>query len=496
MPVAAQTSSTDWPQLQHDAQRTGRTSTTVGTRLRARWIWFGSNWILRNRDSKPGVATWDDDLASYEGHNLEMPVSVPFGFAQTMQPLVVNNKIFIGDHTLNKVWALNLDDGTTLWEADNPGGTAWPGVATDSIVIFPSLPGYVTAWNINTGDKLWQVDTGNAITQAPLLYNNTIYVANHAGKVFAIDVNGAIKWQADTGAIIQGGITADQNRIFVANDEMFAFAFDAITGVQLAKSPRMIGQSLRGVWPLVVSNRVIFRTVPAPAIGSEYFLDGVIDGTDADFAAEQIKLKNWLDGTGKRFQHLFALDTSDLSLDYTIPNGPVGGVGIPGDVPVLTQQNQPTTWWSTYFATISGCSFGCRSGQDMDIATFDLNTGTPIQFPGKGNSQFITATETDNTYGMTVSGNNTIYLRQQFRGTRAASLSSLTGYSISAEYRYRDGGGWASPLNYAQGSLTGSPTLSTPTSGRQLTGGHVGPVILPNRLIFTERFAVTVMESY
>src|SRR3989344_3799879 len=499
--VSAQTQNTDWPQFQHDAQRTGRTipTVTVGTRLRARWIWFGSNWILRNRDTKPGVATLDDDLASYEGHNLEMPTTVPFTFAETMQPIVINNKIFVGDHNQNKVWALNLDDGTTLWEKDNPGGTSWTGVATDTMVVFPSLFGFVTAWNSNTGDQLWQIDTGRTITSSPLLLGNTVYVGNHGGKVYAIDLaTGNVKWQADTGAPIQGGLVTDGSKIFVATDEMFAYAFD-LNGNQIAKSPRLIGQSFRGLWPLVVGNRGILRTVPAVAIGSEYFLDGVIDGTDANFAAEQAKLKTWLEGVGKNYQHLFALDTADLSLDYTLTNGPVGGVGNPGDVPVLTQQNQPVTWWSTYFGTFSGCAFGCRSGHEMDIATFDLTTGAPIQFPGRSDGQMVTSVESDNTFGMTVSGNNTIYMRQQFRGTKAASLTSLTGYWISAEYRYRDGGGWGAPLNYAQGNLSTFPpdAVRTPSSEeRQLSGGHVGPVILPNRIIFTERFALTVMESY
>ncbi len=59
----------DWPQLQHDAARLGRTRDTVKPPYRARWIWFGSDSILRNRDSKPGGPDWKHDLKSEEGKN-------------------------------------------------------------------------------------------------------------------------------------------------------------------------------------------------------------------------------------------------------------------------------------------------------------------------------------------------------------------------------------------------------------------------------------------
>ncbi len=495
--VSAQAQNTDWQQLQHDSERTGRTSATVGNRLRARWIWMGPNWILRNKDSKQNVSTWDDDLASREGYTLPMPTSVPFTFAESMQPLILGDKVFVGDHTLNKVWALRLDDGETIWEKDNPGGTAMPGVVTDSVVVFGSLLGYVTAWDINTGDQLWQIDTSRSITSAPLLHNNTIFIANLGGEVYAISLSGQVLWKKQTEAPIQGGLAASNNKIFVENDAMFVYAFDAATGTQLAKSPRLMGQSFRGLWPVIAGNRVILRTVPVIAIGSEYYLNGVIDGTDGNFQAEQTKLRTWLQSdAGKHFEHYIALDINDLSKDYIIPNGPVGGVGFPADPPVVLADGKPVTWWPTYFGTITRCSFGCPSGMEIDLVSFDLNSGTGIQLTGSGST--VTGIETDNTFGMTVGG-NTVYLRQNFRGTKSIDLTNLNSSAISAEYRWRDGGGWIAPLNYAQGNSAypvPPGTILTPLTNPMLSYVHMGPAITQNRLLFTERFGVTCMESY
>src|SRR3989344_3743439 len=224
--VSAQTVSTDWPQLQHDAARTGFTTANFNmSTIHTRWIWFGSDWILKNKLSE-NLPGWDDDLDSshiVSGTSLSMPTDVPFTFAESMQPIIVNSKVFVGDLEAMKVYALNLFDGSTLWEANNPGGTAWPGVATSNIVIFGSLYGYVTAWNANTGAQLWQVDTGKTISHSPALEGSTVYVASKNGKVYSINLTtGAINWQVDTGAPIQGGIAVSGGKVFVANEAMYA----------------------------------------------------------------------------------------------------------------------------------------------------------------------------------------------------------------------------------------------------------------------------------
>jgi outer membrane protein assembly factor BamB len=494
--VTAQTTSTDWPQLQHDEQRTGRTTATMTPSTRARWIWFGPNNILRNKDTKPGVATWEDDLRSYDGHNLEMPTSVPFTFAETMQPIIVNGKVFVADTTMQKVWAISQDDGSTLWQGDNPGGAIWPGVATATRVVFTSLKGYITGWDANSGTQLWRVDTGRTIHSAPALSGSTVIVTSENGNVYSINIDtGVINWQRDTGAPITAAPTVFQNRVYVGNEAMYAIALDFATGRELART-KIMGQSFRGLWIVGVGDRVIYHTVPFPYIGSEYAYDGVIDANTGSFQNEQTIVRNKLNGDWKNWEHIFALKYDTLSKDYTIALGPVSGVGTPPDPVVLSQTNQPITWWPTYFGTISTCGFGCRSGMEIDLSSFDINTGNGVQLPGNGN--FITRVETDNTFGLTMGG-NILYLRQNFRGTKAVDLKNLTSFTISAVYRYRDGGGWAAPLNFAQGSQT-SPfpagTVTVPTTGPVLGESHVGPAIVPNQILFTEDFALVCMEHF
>jgi hypothetical protein len=94
----------DWPQLQHDAARTGQTPDTVRPPYRARWAWFGPDWILRNKESRPGGEAWEDDLTSGKDTSYRMPKAVPFCFAGSMQPIVVAEVVYVGD-AQGKVYA-------------------------------------------------------------------------------------------------------------------------------------------------------------------------------------------------------------------------------------------------------------------------------------------------------------------------------------------------------------------------------------------------------
>ena len=77
----------DWPQLQRDSARTGRSPDEVALPYRARWVWFGPAGTLRNRASKPHAADWTHDLTSGVGKSYPLPATVPFTLAGLMQPL-------------------------------------------------------------------------------------------------------------------------------------------------------------------------------------------------------------------------------------------------------------------------------------------------------------------------------------------------------------------------------------------------------------------------
>jgi len=110
----------DWPQLQRDAARTGRTADSVAPPYRARWIWLGPSQTLRNRDSESG---WPDDLRSREGYTYPgLPTRTDFTVADSVQLVLAAGRLFFGTME-GRAFALETNDGSTAWEQTLPAAT-------------------------------------------------------------------------------------------------------------------------------------------------------------------------------------------------------------------------------------------------------------------------------------------------------------------------------------------------------------------------------------
>lgn len=137
---------TDWPQLQRDAARSGRSPDEVTPPYRARWLWFGEAGTLRHRLSRPGAAGWTHDLTAGPGKTYPLPRQVSFTLAGTLQPIVHRGRVFVASQE-GKVFAIREDDGATVWEAELPRGSLATGAATGAVVAFASVPGAVHAYH-------------------------------------------------------------------------------------------------------------------------------------------------------------------------------------------------------------------------------------------------------------------------------------------------------------------------------------------------------------
>src|SRR3954470_18840792 len=169
----------DWPQLAHGPDRSGHAPSGVPPPYRARWIWCGPSLTLRNGAANPA---WSDDLGlrTQPGPDYPLPDKVSFTIAGRAQPVVADGRVFIGDMD-GRIHALSLDDGRTLWTADNPGGTAAALGVSGNVVIATLIPGAVAGFDAATGRRLWRVETPKAITGAPLVIDGRVYTGCHDG---------------------------------------------------------------------------------------------------------------------------------------------------------------------------------------------------------------------------------------------------------------------------------------------------------------------------
>lgn len=478
----------DWPQLQGNAARTGYTADSPAPPYRVRWMWLGPNQTLRNRAVN---AAWPDDLTSRSGYNFPLPSSAPMTLATMAQPVVAGTRVFVGDQE-GQAYAVNLDDGSTLWAAPIPGGTFSAAAVAGDVVVFTTLAGDVCGFDCATGVQRWRVRTGRSFTNAPLLLNGVIYVGNHGGEVRAIQPGGGtVLWTRKLDAAVQGELAGKGDRVYVGAEDMVFYAIHAMTG-EIEDQATATGQSFRRLWPVVGADHAFVRTCMVPCVGSEYVAEDVCAAATS-ITDEQNRMLAFLSGTGgyqyasTDWKHMHVFSLSTLTEPYQVGDGPSEGCGAPAEPPVLDPQGRPIFYWKTKYPELTNTGmFG--SNYAADLSRMDLATGRRIVIDNNRLSNV--RMETDNMYALSLAGNR-LFLRQRFRGTQMIDLTNSNGYYVSQQIRYRDGGGFDSHVYY---DGTNDTTYSVPSTPERDASGRC-PVVISGRYLFiTEPYALVVLE--
>ncbi len=310
----------DWPQLAHDAQRSGYTSEQVDPPYCYAWKWN----------------------------------AVPI--ASRVQPVVKNGLLYIGGLD-GRLYARDATTGEPIWDYTTGGPIRHTAAASGQMVITGSYDGYTYALNAVTGALAWKTLTGSSAT-APLVdeSHQRVYVASTYGLLRALNLsNGSQVWQYDAKAAIltSPSLSEDNSLVFFGSESMDAIAVNANTGAQVWKT-KLQGQSLAERFPVVAGSAVIYRSQPY------YFFhnllqgwgDDVMDqagGVDANWTADWAKVKPKivasLNANPSR-QTYFVLNTSNGSNRGTAPVLYTYGSNDVPNVPIAA----PNTTYLTYRA--------------------------------------------------------------------------------------------------------------------------------------------------
>jgi hypothetical protein len=502
--IACSLHATDWPQLQAHPTRSGRTPDSVAPPYRARWIWCGTNLTLRNQESAPG---WTNDLRAREGYSYPMPGTVGFSLANSVQPIVIDNRVYVGSLE-GTAYAINADDGSTAWQQSLPGGTSVSAAGTDEVIVFVTWSGQVCGLDARTGKSRWQWPTRKSIVSAPCLVGATVFVASQDRYVYALDVRtGTLRWRSPRlNAPVQGGLAADAQSIFVGAEDMTAYALRQENGA-IRASQRLRGQSFRLTHPVVHERLVFFTTCMTPMMGSEYINTPMLDDAK-DIADEDAIFARWLNGDSNNgrwphasqdFQHLFALNIADLSEPFLIPCGPSEGVGLPPNPPCVDHLGRVLCWWPTKFPKFTKVgAFGTK--YSLDICAINLDNGRRVPLEQGRLSNMWPGPETDNLYALSVGGDY-LWLRQAFRGTQNIHLTDAKHHHVSARVRHEDGGRFGADVVYfdqrprqtstPNAVLEGNPGVVLSQSNFE---GRTAAVISGRSVYLAERFCVTALE--
>jgi hypothetical protein len=396
-------------------------------------------------------------------------------------------------------YALDMRDGTTLWNAPIPGGTIASAAVLENNAVFVGVRGTVFAFDTLTGSQRWSYNTRGAITSPPAIIGNSVIVANNKGRVTRLGAQGEVIWERVLPAPVVGGLAAAGNRVYVPAEDMVVYSLNLATGETVA-SQTVTGQSFRMTHPVVHGGRVYITTVQIPMVGSEYVMDAVMASSNT-IEEENDNIRLWLQGSGSwgdrspDWRHFFVLDAETLEDQFLVASGPVDGCGYPAPMPVADQNGNVIKWWKTRFPTVttSGIVFG--TNYSIDLSAVDQSNGNRLIIGnGLSNFQFL---ETDNLYGLSVGGNY-LWMRQNFRGTAIVNLSNTANSYrlVQVTTRVNDGGDFSSADIYYRESNQWNGYLSQPYLVSQpRTHSRVAPAIAGKYVFISEEFGIVAIET-
>jgi hypothetical protein len=423
-----------------------------------------------------------------------------------MQPIVVAGKMYIADQD-GKVYCINVDDGSTLWTADNPGGTIASGAYAGGKVIFCSMTGQIRAYNALTGAPDWEVETGGPITSAPAANGTLACVGSHDGYVYFVTVaNGAYFKSPYLGAKIAGGIAMDATSAYTGAENMMFYALNLSDG-SIRRSKKVGGQSFYMEWPFVYNNLVYVFAAQVPRVGSEGVMETLMfDSSGTNITTERNYILRWYQGDtngGKwadaspDWRWASVLRTSDFTEPFILANGSYEGCGIPPEPPVVDNTNRVLAYFKTavpFLVKKNQQLFGTK--YSIDISGVNQTTGErlPINNGKFSSDSCWFSWETDNLYGMSVGG-NILYLHQDFRGTLCIDLTNTNTYKIYAQSLRRGAyNNICIPYTYGQDDMGGVDPAVYPSTTMRVAGGRASPVIYNSYVIIRTAWGVFCAE--
>jgi outer membrane protein assembly factor BamB len=149
-----------------------------------------------------------------------------------------SNRVFVGssDHGL---YAVRASNGSTLWRFETLGAVQCEPLydAALDVVYFGSNDGALYAVHASDGALVWRYASGGEVARRPVLVGETLYFANAADNLFAIDRrSGKSLWHVHRtpalGMEISGysGPSYDQGVVFFAFSDGHVGAYDARDG--------------------------------------------------------------------------------------------------------------------------------------------------------------------------------------------------------------------------------------------------------------------------
>jgi outer membrane protein assembly factor BamB len=324
-----------------------------------------SGWFETKKNPLPGKRETVAPVS--RGFNPDNPapvVTLPPQVRDMTWPQAAGDPTHVMGHlaandTLKQAWSSNLGEGGGLRRKI----LAQPVVA-DGVVFAMDSDAIVTAFNLNTGAKVWRTPTVNEDLESTniggglCLNAGTLYAVNGMPELLALDVaTGAIRWRHGINVPARSAPTVAEGKIFLTTIDSKLLALSADDGHQLwSYQATPTPTSVLGS--------------PAPAIAGGIVVAGFGSGELAALHSDSGNIV-WTDGLGVSQGRATLVDFLAIRGEPVISNGQVFATGVGG----LTVAADLLTGRRVWERRVASENTPCIAGDWMFLISADQDIG-------------------------------------------------------------------------------------------------------------------------
>lgn len=228
-----------------------------------------------------------------------------------------------------------------------------PAIAGNTLII-ADYKGGLFAYDKSSGAKLWEIQTGAAISAGPTVMQSTIFVGTREGNVLAYNLtNGACLWTMPVSGEILALPTASHHTVFVNALDSSMTALNAGSG--------------QPIWRYCLNApSVVLRRSSSPAVSDQHVVVGFANGKLLSFHPLDGSVE-WDRQLGEAKGRSDVARMADICADPVILNDTVYAVSYHGFLAALSlETGQPI--WERCLSSASGFTI---SGQRLYISETD-----------------------------------------------------------------------------------------------------------------------------
>ncbi|MGC9348776.1 MAG: PQQ-binding-like beta-propeller repeat protein, partial [Anaerolineae bacterium] len=167
--------------------------------------------------------------------------------------------LFIIGNGDGSVYALNLEDGSEVWQfATNDRVWATPTVVDDTVYV-ASLDHHLYALDLETGAEKWQIETSGSISATPLYADGDLWIGDFASTLYRVDLETQdVVWTHKAQDWLWSTPLLDDNVLYFADVGGGLYALDVETQTLLWESPALIDDTIHGQPALNADGSLLF----------------------------------------------------------------------------------------------------------------------------------------------------------------------------------------------------------------------------------------------